>query len=189
MVASGSRQVLHQAEQTARKGSAAVVGAAGHAYHGAENVAAMGAHQSQHMLSGAEHGVRQVAAGSRAAAEGAYHTAERRATLVTKYVAGAAVAVGHALPSPSPAAPAVPMHRDTDLLRKVFDRIDVDSSGFITPQNLHDEMRRFLGTDYDNRQVGRMLAAADFKHDGRISFEEFKRFMETGATATEESLA
>ena len=33
------------------------------------------------------------------------------------------------------------MHRDTDLLRKVFDRIDVDSSGFITPQNLHDEMR------------------------------------------------
>merc|ERR1712107_202974 len=60
-----------------------------------------------------------------------------------------------------------------DLIDQAFDRFDVDNSGYITPENLKAMLTvRLVGTT-----VEEMIAEADFAHDGRISREEFKRYI------------
>lgn len=63
-----------------------------------------------------------------------------------------------------------------ELLRKAFNRFDVDQSGFITKDNL----REVLGDTFDGVKVGKLLAEADFSHDGQISYDEFVRFVKAG---------
>ncbi|CAE8632647.1 unnamed protein product, partial [Polarella glacialis] len=56
-----------------------------------------------------------------------------------------------------------------DLLKDTFRRFDVDNSGFITPDNL----REVLGETMEGCAVEQLMEEADFKHDGRISYEEW----------------
>jgi len=60
-----------------------------------------------------------------------------------------------------------------DLLRRAFNKFDTDQSGYITPDNL----REVLGEIAKGSQVTDLLAEADYLKDGRISYEEFVRFL------------
>ena len=55
-------------------------------------------------------------------------------------------------------------------LADAFDRLDVDNTGYITRGNLH----KFLGDEYSDRHLERILAEGDSNGDGKISFKEFK---------------
>jgi hypothetical protein len=54
-------------------------------------------------------------------------------------------------------------------LAEAFDLMDVDDSGYISRENL----RFILGDHTDERYIDQLIAEADFKRDGRISYEEF----------------
>lgn len=54
-------------------------------------------------------------------------------------------------------------------LAEAFDLMDVDDSGYISRQNL----RHILGDHTDERYIDQLIAEADFKRDGQISYEEF----------------
>jgi Ca2+-binding EF-hand superfamily protein len=71
---------------------------------------------------------------------------------------------------------------DDARLKHAFDRMDTDSSGYITPENL----KEILGADFDQHSVQKMIAAADYEHDGRISFQEFVKLIRGDRTAVEE---
>jgi hypothetical protein len=43
-----------------------------------------------------------------------------------------------------------------------------------------------LGADFNKKSVQEMIAAADYEHDGRISFVEFVRLIRGDRTAVEE---
>ena len=60
---------------------------------------------------------------------------------------------------------------EVERIAEAFDRLDSDDSGFISPQNLRD----ILG-NYSDQEIQSLVAEADTDKDGRISFEEFKRF-------------
>jgi Ca2+-binding EF-hand superfamily protein len=64
--------------------------------------------------------------------------------------------------------------QDTARLRQAFDRLDADSSGFISKKNL----KELMGSDYDEHSVAEMIASADIKNNGRIDFEEFLELMQ-----------
>jgi len=64
--------------------------------------------------------------------------------------------------------------QDTVRLRQAFDRLDADSSGFISKRNL----KELMGSDYDEHSVAEMIASADIKNNGRIDFEEFLELMQ-----------
>lgn len=59
------------------------------------------------------------------------------------------------------------------LLQATFKKFDVDSSGYITVDNLRD----VLGDTFEGEQVEKLLAEADLLKDNRISFDEFKQFV------------
>lgn len=59
------------------------------------------------------------------------------------------------------------------LLLKAFKRFDVDSSGYITVENLRD----VLGETFEGFSVERLLAEADQLKDGRISYHEFVSYL------------
>jgi hypothetical protein len=54
-------------------------------------------------------------------------------------------------------------------LAEAFDLMDSDDSGFISRENL----REILGEHSDERYIDQLIAEADFKKDGRISYSEF----------------
>jgi hypothetical protein len=54
-------------------------------------------------------------------------------------------------------------------LAEAFDLMDVDDSGYISRENL----KHILGDHTDERYIDKLIAEADFKRDGRISYEEF----------------
>jgi hypothetical protein len=54
-------------------------------------------------------------------------------------------------------------------LAEAFDLMDVDDSGYISRDNL----KYILGDHTDERYIDKLIAEADFKRDGRISYEEF----------------
>jgi len=60
-----------------------------------------------------------------------------------------------------------------DLLRQAFKKFDVDNSGYITAEN----MRQVLGEHHEGEEVETLMAEADFKNDGRISYEEFVAYI------------
>jgi len=60
-----------------------------------------------------------------------------------------------------------------DLLRQAFKKFDIDNSGYITAEN----MREVLGEHHEGEQVESLMAEADFKQDGKISFEEFVAYI------------
>ena len=56
---------------------------------------------------------------------------------------------------------------------EAFNRLDVDHTGKITKDNL----KSLLGDDVTNEALDRMIAEADFHHDGMIDLDEFRRMM------------
>lgn len=54
-------------------------------------------------------------------------------------------------------------------LAEAFDAIDSDDSGYISRENL----RTILGDRSDEKFIDQLIAEADFRRDGRISYEEF----------------
>jgi calcium-dependent protein kinase len=60
-----------------------------------------------------------------------------------------------------------------ELLTETFKRFDKDNSGYITEDNLQD----VLGDTYPGVDVTSLIREADSTHDGRISYQEFKRFL------------
>jgi len=62
---------------------------------------------------------------------------------------------------------------EEERLAEAFDRLDSDDSGFITKANL----KEILGADYDAAEVEEMISKADFKHTGKLDFEEFLALM------------
>jgi calcium-dependent protein kinase len=58
---------------------------------------------------------------------------------------------------------------DEERLAEAFDRLDSDSDGFITVENLHD----FLGDDIPQEYLDAIIEEADLAHDHRISYDEF----------------
>mmetsp|Transcript_12390 Transcript_12390/g.27305 ORF Transcript_12390/g.27305 Transcript_12390/m.27305 type:complete len:820 (-) Transcript_12390:147-2606(-) len=54
-------------------------------------------------------------------------------------------------------------------LAEAFDMLDSDDSGYISRENL----RQLLGKNADERYIDALIAEADFKKDGRISYQEF----------------
>merc|ERR1719181_2288994 len=66
-------------------------------------------------------------------------------------------------------------------IRAAFNRLDKDSSGYITLDNL----KQVLGDSHNGEDVEKLLKEADFSGDGQISYEEFLMYLEGGA-ATED---
>ena len=57
-------------------------------------------------------------------------------------------------------------------LAEAFDAIDSDDSGYISRENL----RNILGDRSDEKLIDQLIAEADFRKDGRVSYEEFLQF-------------
>merc|ERR1712187_132387 len=64
-----------------------------------------------------------------------------------------------------------------ELILNAFDRFDVDRSGFITEQNLE----AWLSVRLKDTSAKAMIAEADFNKDGKISKEEFIKFIKGGS--------
>lgn len=54
-------------------------------------------------------------------------------------------------------------------LAEAFDAIDSDDSGYISRENL----RNILGSRSDESYIDKLIGEADFRKDGRVSYEEF----------------
>jgi Ca2+-binding EF-hand superfamily protein len=60
-----------------------------------------------------------------------------------------------------------------DLLKLCFRRFDSDATGYITQKNL----LAVLGEKFEGEDVEKLLAEADFLHDGQISYPEFVTYL------------
>lgn len=60
-----------------------------------------------------------------------------------------------------------------NVLRATFDRMDVDRSGFVSVDNL----RHLFGDFFEGVSIEEVLKEADYNSDGRLSFDEFLKFM------------
>merc|ERR1719324_1533945 len=56
-----------------------------------------------------------------------------------------------------------------DLLKQAFKKFDTDNSGYITVENL----KEVLGEHHEGEEVEELMKEADFRHDGKITYEEF----------------
>ena len=63
--------------------------------------------------------------------------------------------------------------KEEEELMLAFRALDLDGDGMITKA----ELRQQLGGAFDDSQLDRIIAEADFSHDGEISKEEFIRAM------------
>ena len=61
-------------------------------------------------------------------------------------------------------------------LRSAFTLYDLDRDGYITAQELKSVMLS-TGEDLSDKDAQVMIDMADADGDGRVSFEEFKRFL------------
>eukprot|EP00948_MAST-09A_sp_MAST-9A-sp1_P002966 g2966.t1 len=76
------------------------------------------------------------------------------------------------------------------LLRMAFDSMDVSRNGFITKGDLRELLYNESSNDTEDGQyIDRILDVADFKGDGKISFEEFKRLMIAEEVEDQKALA
>ncbi len=66
--------------------------------------------------------------------------------------------------------------RDDQAYRRIFDRIDLDGSGSISPDEL-DAIFSFLDEPATKHEVASLMAKMDTNHDGKIDYEEFKSFI------------
>jgi calcium-dependent protein kinase len=67
-------------------------------------------------------------------------------------------------------------------IRAAFNRLDKDSSGFITLDNL----REVLGQSHHGEDIEKLMAEADIKGDGHISYEEFMMYIQGDSVSDEE---
>eukprot|EP00586_Coscinodiscus_wailesii_P006518 CAMPEP_0172488964 /NCGR_PEP_ID=MMETSP1066-20121228/18693_1 /TAXON_ID=671091 /ORGANISM="Coscinodiscus wailesii, Strain CCMP2513" /LENGTH=617 /DNA_ID=CAMNT_0013256509 /DNA_START=64 /DNA_END=1917 /DNA_ORIENTATION=+ len=58
-------------------------------------------------------------------------------------------------------------------LAETFDRIDTDSKGYISK----DDLKEVLGSDYNEDLVNRMIDQADTKKNGQVDYDEFLKLM------------
>lgn len=58
---------------------------------------------------------------------------------------------------------------EEERLAEAFDRLDCDSSGYITFSNL----KEFLGNDIPDAYIEKVIEEADIVHDQRVSYDEF----------------
>lgn len=58
-------------------------------------------------------------------------------------------------------------------LADAFDRLDGDEKGYLSKEDL----KKLLGTDYNEEKVNRMIDEADYKKNGQIDYDEFLRLM------------
>lgn len=65
------------------------------------------------------------------------------------------------------------LYLEEEALHDAFEEFDVDRTGIITHENLHDVM----GKDFSDEEITEMIAEADFEHNGHITYEEFKMMM------------
>merc|ERR1712113_169726 len=63
-----------------------------------------------------------------------------------------------------------------DLLKESFRRFDTDNSGFITMNNL----RQVLGASFQGEEVEKLMREVDESHDGKISYEEWIKYLRGG---------
>ena len=73
-------------------------------------------------------------------------------------------------------------------VRETFQRFDIDNTGYISLDNLRD----VLGDEYHGIEVEKILDEVDYKHNGKIDYEEFMRAVvfdgrDTSAEAEEEN--
>jgi len=60
-----------------------------------------------------------------------------------------------------------------DNLADAFNRIDTDGKGYISK----DDLKKLLGTDYNEKLVEKMIKEADKKRNGQVNYDEFLRLM------------
>lgn len=65
---------------------------------------------------------------------------------------------------------------DKKRLRTLYNYLDTDESGSIEAEDIHKCYRRF-GLNLDSKKIHRMIVESDFDYDGKISFDEFVRIM------------
>jgi len=68
-----------------------------------------------------------------------------------------------------------------EVLAQTFRRFDVDSSGYITSDNL----KAVLGESFEGAETDKLLQEADFTHDGKISYQEFLTYMKSGDASSD----
>jgi len=72
-------------------------------------------------------------------------------------------------------------------IRKLFERIDVDQSGFITIEEIAKELQRTLGVELSEEEAERVMSKMDLNGDGTVDYEEFNMAwkLASGATSVE----
>ena len=64
-----------------------------------------------------------------------------------------------------------------EMLWRLFKNFDIDNTDFISEANLLEAFKR-LGHRVNEEEISEMMKVHDLKHDGKISFEEFKVMFE-----------
>lgn len=66
---------------------------------------------------------------------------------------------------------------DRKLLRKVFDDLDLDQNGVLTPNEISEGMRN-LGFPINQQELQAKMFHMDEDKNGSVSFDEFVRYVE-----------
>ena len=66
--------------------------------------------------------------------------------------------------------------KDDQAYRRIFDRIDLDGTGGISPDELS-KFFSFLDEPVTEHEVASLMAKMDTNHDGKVDYEEFKSFI------------
>jgi Ca2+-binding EF-hand superfamily protein len=68
------------------------------------------------------------------------------------------------------------MYLAEDKIHEAFHKLDLDHTGKITKENLH----QLLGDGVDSEALDRIMAEADYHNNGYIDLEEFQKMMLQG---------
>jgi calcium-dependent protein kinase len=68
-----------------------------------------------------------------------------------------------------------------ELLAQTFRRFDTDNTGYISKDNL----KQLLGDTFEGQEIDKLLAEADFTHDGKISYKEFIQYIKSDQAPAE----
>ena len=60
-----------------------------------------------------------------------------------------------------------------EILQRIFNQFDLDSSGYLTTSNIADAFGR-LGIQLEDAEIDAIISAHDVDDDHQISFDEFK---------------
>ena len=61
-------------------------------------------------------------------------------------------------------------------VQTAFHQFDLDHNGYITGAELQQSLQRF-GVPHNNAEIQRVLSEMDYNRDGRVSYDEYMRFM------------